>query len=441
MNATTQGTDLNALLQAGRHVVESMPDHLGWTGPLRERAVAAAADMPLPHRSQEAWRYTSTAFLDEQTFRPAPRREFDALALGDVEHLLLPDADTLRLVFVNGCLAPQLMSAVLNDAGVHIANLGGSLGAVPAEMRGQLDQLVDRRGLFSALNTALMNDGAMLYLSADSVANRPIEILHIAVGMDEPVIVHPRHLVVLGPGARAQLIERYCALGDSRYFNNALIEIALGDGSELVHQRVQEESLSAQHLSDLHVRQGKDSRYRLAQVTLGGKWSRSELHLTFAGEGAHAELNGLLLAGDRQLDDVHLSVHHAQPNCSSQERFKGIADGQGRLVFDGHIRVEQDAQKTDAALSNDNLMLSRSAEVDTKPQLEIYADDVKCSHGTTVGELDEDMLFYLRSRGIPVQQARQVLCEGFAGEMIAALSHDALRARAARQLAARLAAQ
>ena len=267
---------------------------------------------------------------------------------------------------------------------------------------------------------------------------RPIDILNISVGMEEPFIAHPRHLIVLGKDARAEVIERYCTTGNGTYFNNALIEIDLGTGSELKHERVQEESPNARHLSDLNVRLAARSRYRLTHASLGGAWARTDLRILFAGEDASAELNGLMLAGGLQLNDVHLDVQHRVPNCTSRENFKSILDGKGRVVFDGHILVAEGAQKTDAELTNDNLMLSRSAEVDTKPQLEIYADDVKCSHGTTVGELDGDMLFYLRSRGIPEPKAKEMLCLGFAEEVLATMDHAPLRARLSDLLTARL---
>jgi len=260
----------------------------------------------------------------------------------------------------------------------------------------------------------------------------------VSVGLEQPGICHPRHLIVLEDGARAEVIERYCGLGDGAYFTNALIEVSLGSDSELLHQRMQEESPHAQHLSDLQVQLGARSLYRLTLAALGGAWSRNDVRVTFGGEGATAELDGLMLARDRQFNDVHLDVRHEVPHCTSRETFKGILDGSGRVVFDGHIVVARDAQKTDAVLSNRNLMLARSAEVDTKPQLEIYADDVKCSHGTTVGELDPDMLFYLRSRGIPADQAKQMLCQGFAQEVFDTMASQALRARAGQLLASRL---
>jgi Fe-S cluster assembly protein SufD len=284
-----------------------------------------------------------------------------------------------------------------------------------------------------------MSDGALIQVHADQAADaRPIELLHVSVGMDEPVVSHPRHLIVVDEGTRAHVIERYVAVGNGQYFNNALIEVALGAGSELVHARIQEESGQAQHLSDLQVRLDAEARYKVSTVALGGAWSRTDIRVDFAGEGAAAELDGLMLAKDRQLNDVHLDIAHNQPGCTSRETFRGVLDGKGKVVFDGRILVAKDAQLTDAALSNDNLMLSRSSEVDTKPQLEIYADDVKCSHGTTVGELDANMLFYLRSRGIPEAKAKQMLCEGFAAEIVDRIDHRPLRDYVAQRLAARL---
>lgn len=223
------------------------------------------------------------------------------------------------------------------------------------------------------------------------------------------------------------------------YFNNAVMEIVLGRGAELQHDRLQEESPSAYHLAALHVAQSGDSRYRHVTAAIGGAWARTGVTLSLDGERAAAELDGIYLARDRQINDVHVDVRHNVPDCTSRETYKGILDGSGRAVFDGRILVERNAQKTDAALSNDNLVLSRKAEVDTKPQLEIYADDVRCSHGTTVGQLDDTMMFYLRSRGISHDAARQMLCLGFADEILNRFSTKSLRERAKTLLGNRLA--
>jgi Fe-S cluster assembly protein SufD len=439
MSTEAQGTvqPVSWLAATGPVGRQDQPD---WIADLRARAADKAASMPLPDRRQEAWRYTPVRFLEEQRFTPAAAEPFAALQLSDIEDLLLPQGKTTRLVFINGYLAAGLCDEVDGQRGVEVRTLGGDLGPLGEVLRGNLDALAEKRHVFAALNAALMSDGALIHVQGDQSADgRPIELLHVSVGMDEPVVSHPRHLIVLDEGTRAQVIERYVTVGNAQYFNNALIEVALGGGSELAHARVQEESGQAQHLSDLHVRLQADARYRLSTVALGGAWSRTDIRVDFAGEGAEAELDGLMLAKDRQLNDVHLDIAHNQPRCTSRETFRGVLDGKGKVVFDGRILVARDAQLTDAALSNDNLMLSRSSEVDTKPQLEIYADDVKCSHGTTVGELDANMLFYLRSRGIPEAKAKQMLCEGFAAEIVDRIEHEPLRDYVARRLAARLA--
>ena len=343
-------------------------------------------------------------------------------------------------MFVNGLFSPALSSVgVSADPGLSVNLLSAARNGLPEALQHHFDAVAAHRHVFSALNSALMSDGVMVHVAAGVRGTQPLDVLHVTVGADEPAICHPRNLVVVEADARLHLIERYASLGESVYFNNALIEIVVGERGQLVHESLQEESPAAQHLNELHIRLGADSRYRYAHAGLGGEWSRTDLRLNFDGEGAEADLGGLMLARDGQLNDVHLDVRHEVPGCTSRESFKGILDGRGRVVFDGRILVARDAQQTDAALSNHNLMLSRLAEVDTKPQLEIYADDVKCSHGTTVGELDADMLFYLRARGIPEQRARRMLCQAFAQEVLERFESAALRGRAARQLDTRLA--
>lgn len=440
MNTTQHtGTDLHEVLRIGRQQIEPGASAAAWLEPVRERAAAAAAQMAVPDRRNEAWRYTPLGFLDKAAYRPAPEGPFAAMQLSDIEDLLLADSEAMRLVFVNGYLARGLSDLGTAQDGVVVSSLGGALGPVPQGLQARLDQVAERRSLFAALNGALMSDGALIQVADGVACERPIELLHVSVGLDDPAISHPRHLLLVGEGARVQVIERYACLGEATYFNNALVEVLVQPGGELLHERVQEESRQAQHLSDLQVRLGSASRYRLNQVALGAAWSRTDVRVLFEGEHALAELNGLMLAADQQLSDVHLDVEHRVPNCTSRETFKGVLDGKGRIVFDGRILVAKDAQKSDAELSNDNLMLSRSAEVDTKPQLEIYADDVKCSHGTTVGELDHDMLFYLRSRGVPAARARQMLSQGFAQAVIDRIESPALRTRVLASLAGRLA--
>jgi Fe-S cluster assembly protein SufD len=378
-------------------------------------------------------------FLEQTRYRALTDGPFNPLQLSDLDHLLLRGGSGPRLVFVNGYLAPRLSELSQNQRGIALSSLSGGLGPVRQALRSRMGASSKHADVFTALNSALMTDGALIRVAGDCMADTPIEILHVTVSGEEPGICHPRHLVVIEEGARAEVIERYCSLGSGGVFTNAKIDVSLGAGSTLKHQRLLEEGTDARHRSDLQVHLGEQSSYQLNQLALGGAWSRSDIQVVFDGEGASAELDGLMLARDGQLNDVHLDVRHEVPGCTSRETFKGILEGKGKVVFDGRILVAKDAQKTDARLSNDNLMLSRSAEVDSKPQLEIFADDVKCSHGTTVGELDADMVFYLRSRGIAEARAVQMLCQGFAQEVIDRIANDELRARAGAVLEQRLA--
>ncbi|MCB1773516.1 MAG: Fe-S cluster assembly protein SufD [Gammaproteobacteria bacterium] len=430
-------TDLHEVLRNGRQGLATAASNREWLGPVRQRGAEQLDRLPMPHRKQEAWRYTSTAFLEQQAYAAVVDGPFRALQPSDIDDLLL-DTATDRLVFVNGYFAPALSKAGSADNRVTLATLGGGLADLPDTLKQRLDTIAAESHVFAALNRALMSDGAMIRIAAGASVDRPIEILHVSVGRDEPGICHPRHLVLVDEGASARVIERYVAIGDAQYFNNAVVEIDCAAGSTLVHERLQEESPAAQHLADLHIRLGQGSHYRQVSASMGAAWSRTDVRLAFTGEGASAEFDGLILAGDRQLNDVHLDVRHDVPGCTSRENFKGILDGRGRVVFDGRILVARDAQLTDAQLSNHNLLLSRSAEVDTKPQLEIYADDVKCSHGTTVGELDHDMLFYLRSRGVPERQAKQMLCQGFANDVVSRFADASLQQRTEALLAKRL---
>ena len=435
---TATGTDLHRLIDEAHPILHASRPDDSWLARIREQGRADALSLPLPHRKQEAWRYTPTGFLDQIRYRALTDGPFEALQTSDMDELLLPRSTGPRLVFVNGYLAPRLSELSEHQHAVALSSISGGLGPVRQALRWRLGDSARHENVFTALNSALMTDGALIRIAGDCLAESPIEILHVTVNTEQPGICHPRHLVVVEDGGSAEIIERYCSLGSSAVFTNAKIDVSLGARSTLRHQRLLEEGHEARHLSDLQVRLAEHSDYALNQIALGCGWSRSDVRVTFEGEEANAELDGLLLARDGQVNDLHLDVRHEVPHCTSRETFKGILDGKGKVIFDGRILVAQDAQKTDAHLSNDNLMLSRAAEVDSKPQLEIFADDVKCSHGTTVGELDNDTIFYLRSRGIPQERAVQMLCRGFAQEIIDRIPNQHVRARAGRLLEQRL---
>lgn len=411
---------------------------LDWLDAQRRSALQRATAQGVPTNKDEQWRYTSLRGLQEHAFA-APSEPLTALQLEDIEEALVPGLDSHRVVLVNGRFAPELSRLDGLPPGVRVAGLAQLIESDPDSLKGHLNAVAgDELPLFAALNTAGLDDGVVVIVDAATIVESPIELVHLSVGLDEPRVAQPRNLVVLNAGAQATLIERYLSLGDSLYCTKCVTEVSVGRDATLAHERIQDESPSAFHITGLYLRQDTASSYRGINVGLGARWARTDLCVSFAGEHAECDLQGLYLAGDGQLMDYHLDVDHSLPNCRSQENFKGILYGKGRAVFDGLVFVAEDAQKTDAAMSNRNLMLSESAEVDTKPQLEINADDVKCSHGTTVGRIEPEMLFYLRSRGISAPIARRMLCLGFAGEIIDKLGTEALRDYVAEQVGRRL---
>lgn len=411
---------------------------LDWLEAKRSAARTRVRDQGIPTTKQEGWRYTSVKRLLDHGFIPADE-PITALQLEDIEDLLIPGLESHRVVLVNGRYLPGLSDLCELPTGVRIGGLQQILKSDPDALRDRLNGAAgDEQTLFAALNTAGLDDGLVILLDRGAALARPVELIHLSVGMDEPRVAQPRHILALEDGAEGTLIERYLSLGQSLYCTNSVLEITLGRGAALKHQRIQDESPSAFHITGLYLRQGESSRYQGVNIGLGGAWARTELRVRFDGEHAQCDLQGLYMAGDQQLMDYHLDVDHRRPRCTSRENFKGILYGKGRAVFDGRVYVAQDAQGTDAAMSNRNLLLSEGAEVDAKPQLEINADDVKCSHGTTVGQLDPEMLFYLRSRGISVPLARRMLCLGFAGEILDALDPEPLRDQVAALVGQRL---
>jgi len=409
-----------------------------WLKERRQQARACLSAQALPHSKQEAWRYTSLKGLLEQRFRAIDalpsvvRRE-------DLAAVLIPGLDAHRVVLVNGRFAPELSALDELPDGARVGGLRDWLGRDPESLRDRLDAVRgESNAYFALLNTAGLDDGLVVWLGAGVRLERPLELIQLSVGLDEPRVAQPRHLVQLEAGAQATLIERYVGLGASPYCTNAVIEVALGRAARLRHERLQMEGHNAFHLAGVYVVQDADSHYAGLHIGLGARWARTELNTRFRGEHAEAVLQGLYLAGDGQLLDYHLDIEHAVPHCRSAEGFKGLLIGQGRAVFDGRVLVAKGAQGSDAAMSNRNLILSEQAEIDTKPQLEIQADDVRCSHGTTVGQLEPELLFYLRSRGIDAAQAQRMLCLGFAGEIIDQLGSEAVRGQVAAVIEQRL---
>lgn len=389
----------------------------------------------LPNRKQEEWRYTPLAPVLNHPFAAASCEE-GLLEPEDIAALRVTPLDHVCVVLLNGFFMPEL-STLPAQAGLEVLDLSTALqtSAAGAARLGHLSG--EDLDLFGAINAALTGVGA--YLRVTEKLTQPLEVIYINYSFDSELISNPRLLVQVDAHASLNLIEQHAQFADIVGMHNGVTEIFLEEGANLLHSRLQNDSLRTRHLSRLYVQQAAASVYKNTSLALGSAWSRTEFHLDFSGEQAHCELNGFYLAGEQQMQSIHLDVLHSLPNCTSRETFKGILYGQSKAVFDGNILVKQDAQKTDARLSNDNLLLSREAEIDTKPRLEIYADDVQCSHGTTVGQIDPEMLFYLRARGIPKAEATSMICQGFAAELIAHCEYPALEAKALSILQERLA--
>ena len=410
-----------------------------WLKPLRARAIARFAEVGFPTTHQEAWRFTSVQSIAETPFSLIPP-DTPLPTLDDLAPLLVGGRATPRAVFVNGRFAPDLSSAQGLPDGVRLGGLAAALAAEPALVEAHLGKYArfDAHG-FTALATAFLADGAFVSVPAKTIIEAPLQLLFVATAVAGHPMWHPRNLIVLGREARATVVETYAGLGDAASLTNTVTELVLGDGARGEHYRVQRESPNAYHVATTYSHQGRDSALESCAVVLGAGLSRHDLTAVLGGTGGYLILNGLQVLGGRQHVDHHTCIDHAQPHCESHEVFNGIFDAEARGVFNGRIIVRPGAQRTDSKQTNNNLLLSRDARADSQPQLEIYADDVKCTHGSTVGPIDQMQRYYLRSRGLSPEAARSILTYGFGAEILGRMRHPDVRDRLDRLVRARLA--
>lgn len=427
MNAVLKATDWYQQLLQTSTAASAALEQLPLTRQARDEARETFRRQGFPDRKQEAWRYSNIQSLLAHTFVPAQPDE-NAQTVEDIRQYCITGLDAHRLVFLDNRFRADLSTLDGLPDGVVVQSLPHALQTSAEQCEQWFGHVADHKhNAFIALNTALMSDGLFIHVHGNVSLDKPIEILYMVSSRDELVTSIPRVLVVLAAGAKATLIERFGGIGHSFYFQNMVEEIVLGDNATLDHYRLLEERENAFHLSNITVRQESNSHYRAMNLDLAGAWLRSNYQVDFQGCDAGCELQGLYMVDGKQQTNVHTNILHHVPSCSSRQNFKGLLLGKGRAVFDGRILVAKQAQLTDAHLSNSNLMLSEEAEVDTKPQLEIYADNVKCSHGTTVGQLDPEQLFYLRSRGIAEADAYRMLCQGFVSEILEACTIESVR--------------
>lgn len=388
----------------------------------REAGMARFESLGLPTRKQEAWKYTDLRRLEKLGLNGATAPA-DAV-LPEALRAFVP-AQGPSMVFVNGRLRPELSHLDSLPKGLRLDGYAAALEAGDAEVESRFAKAADAS--LVELNAALVEDGAVLRIAAGAVIEAPVRLVFLSAPGAAAVASHPRILVLAGANSQATLIEAYHGTDDTGYFTNAVVDAEIGDGARLRHYRRQSEGLQAVHLLNGSATIGRDATYDSFTLSLGADLARTEVVATFTGRGGNGHVTGAYLAdGSRHIDTTTL-IDHAVPDCRSREVFKGVLDGKGRGVFQGKIIVRRDAQRTDGYQLNRALMLSRTAEIDSKPELEIYADDVKCSHGATVGEIDAEALFYLRARGIDERTARALLVEAFLREALEEVADEAVR--------------
>ena len=395
---------------------------LAWLSQLRAKAVDRVGALTVPTTRDEEWRFTDISPLTKISFQPV--RSAPKLAPAESERFALPEASAC-LVFVDGVYAPQLS---FNKAGIVVENLAAGVTKHGATIEPHLGRHAAFHGnVFAALNTAFLHDGALIIVPRNASVVAPLHLLYVAT--QKETASYPRCLVVAESGSAVTVIEDYVSLQDTVYFTNAVSEFALADNARVSHVRVQRDSGQAFHIANCAVSLAHASRYQSVSVALGARISRYNLNVLQAAAGAECTVDGLALIAERQLADTHTLIDHAQPHGVSRQLHKCIVGGAARAVFNGKIMVRHGAQLTDSSQSSRNLLLTGKAHVDTKPQLEIFADDVKCAHGATVGQLDAEEVFYLKSRGLADDAARNLLTYAFGAEVIDRIPIESLKRR------------
>jgi Fe-S cluster assembly protein SufD len=398
-----------------------------WLPELRKSAFDRFTALGFPTTRNEDWHFTSVTKIAERIFKPV-KPGTCTVPEHVVDHLAGGEADWHRLVFVNGKFEKGLSNFAELPAEVTVATLRETLKESPEFVAERLGKLASFDAHpFTALNTAFAHDGVVIHVPRGVVVDAPLQIVHVCDEKAAGGAVHPRLLVVAEALSQFTIVENYVAVGTPSYFVNAVAEVELGNGAIVNHYMVQRESTEAFHVGTVQVTQGKDSVYHSFSFATGAALSRTNVYTRLIGDGAETKLNGLYLVDGTQHVDHQTFVEHIAPNCASRELYKGILDGSSHGVFNGKVYVHPEAQKTDGKQTNHALLLSEGARVDTKPQLEIFADDVKCTHGATVGKLDQVGLFYMKSRGINAESARALLTYAFAAEVLETIELDALR--------------
>ncbi len=403
-----------------------------WLAELHKAGIERFNEVGFPSNRDEEWRTTNLSTLAKIPFVPAVHVAGDVVTEALAKYTFGEDA-AAELVFVNGFFAPQLSRTAGLPRGVGIASLGASIAADADRIRQHLARHADiKKNSFVALNTGFLRDGAFVHLGRNTTVERPIHLLFLSVPGEQPAISHPRVLVIAQENAQACIVETYAGTvqqGTQPYFTNAVTEMFCGADSRIDHCKLQQENNDAYHIATMQIELDRNAHFVSHSASTGSKLTRNDLNVDLNGEYADATLNGLVLVSGEQHVDNHTLLRHEKANCPSHELYKHVLDGKATAAFKGKIFVQKDAQKTDAKQTSKALLLSNDAYMNSQPALEIYADDVKCTHGSTIGPVDEDMIFYLRSRGISQEAARHLLTYAFAADITRRIRVEPVRRR------------
>jgi Fe-S cluster assembly protein SufD len=422
MSTQSNGTPA-ALSEINASYLGDGPD---WLTQLRENAMARFVDLGLPTIRHEDWRFTNLASLRQTAFA-LPDGEATPLR-ADVKQFVISGLDCIQLVFVNGQFIEELSDLSDIPPGVTLMSLAQAISVDHPLLREHLAEDTDwHDDALASLNEALAGDGVLLHVPKGMTVEKPIHMLNISMAKDMPLLMNSRNLIVAEQSASVILVEDYVALGDDVYFNNALTKIIVGDNADVTHYLIARDNDRAFNNSLLKVHQGRDSRLASHSMLFGGRMVRNNVHPVLEGDNCFSLLNGLYVIEGEQTADSHMLVEHKALAGDSRQYYKGIMHDKAKGVFRGRIVVHPGAQKTDAKQSNQNLLLSKQASANTDPQLEIYADDVKCTHGATIGQINEDHVFYLMARGIPRDLARSMIIVAFASESLDRITNEPIR--------------
>ncbi|MFP9116837.1 Fe-S cluster assembly protein SufD [Flavobacterium sp. RNTU_13] len=404
---------------------------------IRTEAIKNFEAKGFPTKKEEAWKYTSLNAVLKHDFTVFPKSEA-ALDYGDVKKYFLHQIDTYKLVFIDGAFS-SFLSSTTHD-GIDVCLMSSALNKPKYKevIDSYFNKIASKDETLTSLNTAFASEGAFINIPKNKIADKPIEIMYLSTGSEAALMVQPRNLVIVGENAQVQIIERHQSLNSNPVLTNSVTEIFAQEYANVDYYKIQNDEQSANLVDNTYIAQKRNSNASVHTFSFGGNITRNNLNFYHQGERIESTLKGITIIGGKQHVDHYTLVHHAEPNCESHQNYKGIFDGNATGVFNGKIYVEREAQKTDAFQQNNNILISEKATINAKPQLEIFADDVKCSHGCTIGQLDDDALFYLRSRGIPVKEAKALLMYAFSNEAIDSIRIPELKQRITKLIATKL---